>query len=81
MTKPKLTLHKALDLLRRPDARMIMTNGNGDERNRRSEYWITPACICVPPSLAHQIKDHPQVTGGKDGMWPDHDQTWRIGGE
>ena len=80
MSQRKLTLNKALDLLRQPGARMVMTNGDGDERNR-SEYWITPACIRVPPAIAHKIKNHPQVIAGKDGIWPDHDQTWRIGGE
>jgi hypothetical protein len=80
MTKPKLTLHKALDLLRQPGSRMVRTNGNGDDL-KRSEHWITPACVRVDPKLAERIKLHPQVIAGKDGIWPGHDQTWRIGDE
>ena len=70
-----LTFHKALDLLRRPGARMVLTNINGN----RSEYWISPSCVRVDPKLAEQIKAHPQIIGSKDGIWPGHDQTWRIG--
>ena len=77
MSKAKLTFHKALDLLRRNGARMIQTNINGD----RAEYWMYPSGIRVEPSLAAKLKLHPQVKPGSDGIWPGHDQTWRIVGE
>jgi hypothetical protein len=77
MTQPKLTLHGALNLLRRPESRMVQTNINGN----RADYHIVPACVRVEPKLAAQIKAHPQIRGGKDSMWPGLDQTWRIGGE
>jgi hypothetical protein len=78
MTKPKLKLHQALDLLRRKDARMVQTNG---QNGNRTEYWMWPACVRIEPKLAEAIKLHPQVIGSKDGMWPGHDQTWRMRGE
>ena len=82
MTAPKLTLYGALDLLGRPDARMVMTNVSSKDGNAmRSEYWISPSGVRVEPKIAEQIKAHPQVIGSKDGIWPGHDQTWRIGGE
>ena len=77
MTKPKLTFHKALDLLRRPDARMVQTNIDGD----RCEYWIVPGGHRIEPKLAAQLKVHPQVSGGKDCLFPNLDQTYRVGGE
>jgi hypothetical protein len=79
MSKNKPTLNELLNLLRQKDARMVRTNGNGDDHNR-SEHWIWPACVRVPPQLAEQIKSHEQVTGGKDGIWPGHDQTWKMRG-
>ncbi len=66
--------------MRQKDARMVRTNGNGDDQ-KRSEHWIWPACVRVDPKLAEQIKAHPQVIGSKDGIWPGHDQTWRMGGD
>jgi hypothetical protein len=68
----KLTLNDAMKLMRRPDARMIQTN-----MQSRAEHWITPG-IYVDPALAEQIKAHPQVRAGKDGMFPGMDQTWRM---
>jgi hypothetical protein len=73
----KVTLHGALNFLRRLDARMIQTNINGE----RCEYWIVPGGVRIEPKVAAQIKVHPQVRSGKDGMFPGLDQTWRIGGE
>jgi hypothetical protein len=71
----KLTLYNALDLLRRRDARMIQTNVRD-----RVEYWLTPSGIRVKDEIAAQIKAHPGIRAGKDGMFPGMDQTWRWAG-
>jgi hypothetical protein len=64
---------KAMNLMRRPDARLIQMN----VRNKW-EYWIAPSGVRVKPKIAEQIKSHQQVKGGADAMWPGLDQTWRI---
>jgi hypothetical protein len=75
MTKDKITFHRALDLLRRQDARLIQTNIKG-----RCEFWIVPGGK-IEPEMAARLTAHPQVVGGKDALFPGHHQTWRIGGE
>lgn len=64
---------RAMDAMRRPDARMIQTNYHG-----RPDYWIAPSGHRVEPDVAQKIIDHPQVVGGKDALFPGHHQTWRM---
>jgi hypothetical protein len=59
-------------LLRKPEARLIKQNHNG-----RTRHYIVPGGV-VDEQVAQMIKDHPQVRGGKDGLFPGHEQTWRI---
>jgi hypothetical protein len=66
-------LKKALDLLRKPATRMIRVNSD-----HGSQYYVVPGGY-VDPQTAEKIKNHPQVTSGRDGLWPGHEQTWRIG--
>jgi hypothetical protein len=73
MSRRRLTLNSAMDLMRRPDERMVQTNTRA-----QAEHWIVPSGVYVDPVLAAAIKAHPQVRAGKDGMWPGHDQTWRV---
>ena len=72
MTKRTDKFNRAMDAMRRPDARMIQTNFHG-----RPDYWITGG-YRVEPDIAKKIIDHPQVIGGKDALFPGHHQTWRI---
>jgi hypothetical protein len=65
-------LHKAMDMLRRPDARLVQTNGP-----RAPQWWIVPGDR-VDNKIAEKIKSHPQVVGAEDGMFPGHSQTWRM---
>lgn len=66
--------HRALDVMRKPDARLIQTNGNGGRLN----YSIAPYGVQLEPEVAKRIINHPQVVGGKDCMWPGLDQTFRM---
>lgn len=63
----KSQLLKALDRLR---AGGVMIREGG-------EYYLIPGGR-LDPNLAAKLKSHPQVSGGRDGMWPGHEQTWRI---
>jgi hypothetical protein len=66
-------LNRAMDCMRRSDARLVLTNHNG-----RPDYWITPGGIRIEPDIAKRIIAHPQVRGGKDALFPGLDQTWRL---
>jgi hypothetical protein len=77
MTERKLTLNRALDLLRLPGRRLIQTFSYYG----KPDYSIVPGGGRVEPDVAKRIIDHPQVIGGKDALFPGHHQTWRIGGE
>jgi hypothetical protein len=67
----KIPFNRAIDLLRKPDTRMIKQNCNG-----RTQHFMVPGGLV--DQVAQKIKDHPQVRAGKDGLFPGHEQTWRI---
>jgi hypothetical protein len=52
---------------------MIKQHGVGG----RTEYFIVPGGY-VDGKTAQRLKEHPQVVAGPDGLWPGHEQTWRI---
>jgi hypothetical protein len=66
-------IHKAMNLMRRPDAHLIQVNGR-----EQPQWYIAPCGARIDPRIAEQIKAHPQVRGGEDGMWPGLSQTWRM---
>jgi hypothetical protein len=68
---------KAMDLMRVNDARLVkmFTDASPDG----FAHYIVPGGL-VDPATAEKIKHHPLVTESKDGLFPGHDQTWRIGG-
>jgi hypothetical protein len=68
---------KAMDRMRVNGARLVKmyTNSSPDG----FAHYITPAGGYVDPATAEKIKQHPLVTASKDGLFPSHDQTWRIG--
>jgi hypothetical protein len=68
-----LKFNQAIDLLRRPETRMIKQNHNG-----RTQHFIVPPGGAVNEETAQRIKEHPLVRGGRDGLFPGHEQTWRI---
>ena len=75
MTKARAKrFQKAMDLMRRPDARLIKTHTS----NGGCAHYIAPGGGYVEPEVAEQIKNHPLVTASEDGMWPGLSQTWRI---
>jgi hypothetical protein len=60
MTKRSNKFNRAMDAMRRPDARMIQTNFHG-----RPDYWIAPSGHRVEPDVAQKIINHPQVVGAR----------------
>lgn len=71
--KRPLSLKKALEFMR---------GGNGKQRaclmNSGGTFYVIPGGH-VDRDTAEAIKKRPNVIGGKDALWPDHDQTWRFG--
>ena len=63
----KSSFFKALDSLRK-----------GAVVIREGEYYYLIPGGRIELALAAKIKEHPQVMVGRDGMWPGHEQTWRI---
>ena len=74
MTKDEMTYHRAMDALRLPGSRMIQTFSFWN----KPDYSIVPNGGRVSADIAKRIMAHPQVTGGKDALFPGHHQTWRM---
>jgi hypothetical protein len=65
-------LNRAMDYMRKSNARLIQTNHNG-----KPDFWITQG-EHIDSAIAKQIIGHPQVIGGHDALFPGHHQTWRL---
>jgi hypothetical protein len=74
MTKRSSKYNRAMDQMRGPDARMVLINYHG-----KPDYWITPGGYRIDAEVAQKIIAHPLVRGGKDSLFPNMDQTWRLG--
>ena len=75
MTKARTSrFQKAMDLMCGPDAYLIKTHTS----NGGCAHYIAPGGGYIEPEVAEQIKKHPLVSAGEDGMWPGLSQTWRI---
>jgi hypothetical protein len=71
--KPKMTAQKTIDLMRLGSQLVLMHSVRVG-----LEYFVIPGGK-VAPEVAEQIKQHPLVIAGGDGLWRDHSQTWRLG--
>jgi hypothetical protein len=66
-----LTHEEALDLMK-TGSRLVKIIGRG------GAMWFVIPGGQVTDVIADQIKQHPAVVGQKDGLFPHHDQTWRM---
>jgi hypothetical protein len=71
-----LSLRKAMDLMQLSNTRLVCMH-TGASPDGMAHYLIPGGY--VEPWIAEKIKQHPGVIAGKDGLFPDHDQTWRMG--
>jgi hypothetical protein len=70
---PALGLARAMEAMRRPDSRLVkMHQGVGG-----FAFYVVPGGP-VEREVADKIKSHPLVRPGADGLFPGHDQTWRM---
>jgi hypothetical protein len=72
----EIGFRKAMDQMNKPGTRLVrmITEASPDGR----AHYVVPGGL-VSSAVAEKIKARPNVVGGADGLFPGHDQTWRIG--
>lgn len=74
--KPKaIGLKKAIDLMQRTETRLVRMHT--DSAPDGYAHYLIPGGY-VEPDVAEKIKKRPGVVAGNDGLFPGHDQTWRM---
>ena len=75
-TKPageqELPLKRAMERMR-TGSRLVHMHGRPN-----GHHWFVVPGGAVNEQTSTAIRKHPSVIGGKDGLFPDHDQTWRL---
>ena len=70
-TQKALSYDAAMTAMRKPEARLVQMRG------RAGGWYVIPGGE-VSAAVANRIIDHPLVRGGRDGLFPSMDQTWRM---
>jgi hypothetical protein len=73
--QPTMTLKKAMDCMHRIGTCMVKMRAA--ESPDGFAYYLVPGGR-VSTEIADKIKARPDVSAGSDGLFPGHDQTWRI---
>lgn len=68
-------IKKAMDLMHRTGTRLVRMCT--DQSPEGVAYYLVPGGY-VAPDTAEKIMKHPAVVAGADGLFPGHDQTWRV---
>jgi hypothetical protein len=72
----EIGLKRALQLMRKPETRLVKMF---TQRSHEGfAHYVIPGGY-VGSATAEKIKQHPLVWASKDGLFPGHDQTWRLG--
>src|SRR6516162_4237054 len=71
----KLSLEKALHLLRKPDARLVRLHSN----NGGAGFYVWPGGGRVPDEVAQQLLGRNDIQPYDSGLFPGHPQSWRLG--
>lgn len=75
MSQKTLGYNKAIEIMRLPQTRLVRMYTNSSPEG--FSHFIIPGGY-VTPDVAQKIKDHPLVSPSSDGLFPNHDQTWRM---
>lgn len=75
MKSKTLDYARAIEAMRRPETRLVRMN-NGSAGGGFAFYVIPGGR--VEDSVADKIVAHPLVRSGHDGLFPGHDQTWKM---
>ena len=68
----RLTYERAIEAMRRPSTRLVRMHGGS-----AGGFYVVPSGP-VENAVAAKIMEHPFVRGSADGLFPGHDQTWRM---
>ena len=71
-----VSLKKAFELMRKPGTRLVKMFTRASPEG--FAHYVLPGGY-VSSATAEKIKQHPLVYASKDGLFPGHDQTWRLG--
>jgi hypothetical protein len=71
----RLTENQALD--RMPTGSTLVHMSPNPNKPADYRWFVVPGGP-VKSEVAERIKEHPGVVSGKDGLWPNHDQTWKM---
>jgi hypothetical protein len=76
-TKPaheqNLSFKRAMARMQTGSRLVLMHGGKPNER-----HWFVVPGGSISKQTSTEIRNHPSVIGGKDGLFSDHDQTWRM---
>jgi hypothetical protein len=75
VNKPKLSLEKALSLLRRPDAKLVHLHST----NGGAKFYVWPYGGHVADDIAQALLGRNDIQPYDDGLFPGHPQSWRLG--
>lgn len=64
----QLEYDRAIEAMRKPEARLVGMNGR---------HYVVPGGP-VERAAVDKIISHPLMRAGHDGLFPGHDQTWRM---
>ena len=75
VTKPtKLSLEKALHLLRKPDAQLVRLHSN----NGGAEFYVWPSGGRVPDEVAQLLLGRNDIQPYDSGLFPGHSQSCAV---
>jgi hypothetical protein len=70
---------KALDRLRRSDAKLVLTYVNDGSSVSGRAYFIVPGGYRVMDQTAQQLLERGDVQPFDSGLLPGHPQSWKLG--
>lgn len=73
--KKAISFKRAISMMRLRGTRLVKMHT--DSCPGGFAHYVIPGGY-VEPDVAEKIKAHPAVSASKDGLFPGHDQTWRM---
>jgi hypothetical protein len=67
-----LSAERAMERMR-TGSRLVHMHGKPN-----GHHWFVVPGRAISEQTSIAIRNHPSVIGGKDGLFPNHDQTWRM---
>jgi hypothetical protein len=70
----RATLSKALDELRRPEGKLLLTHTTAGRA-----FYIIPCGDRIPDEVAEKLLQRSDIQPADSGLLPGHPQSWRLG--